>query len=99
MTLEEKRKKNTEYARLWRSKPENRKKKRAADKRYKEKNYAKCKASWDKWRKENKEHVKLRNRNYFLKIKIIQNKKELNIMKNTEKNYQNITKKEEKNLK
>ena len=52
MTLEEKRKKNTEYARLWRSKPENRKKKRAADKRYREKNYAKCKASWDKWRKE-----------------------------------------------
>ena len=69
MTLEEKRKKNTEYARLWRSKPENRKKKRAADKRYREKNYAKCKASWDKWRKENKEHVKLRNRNYRLKNK------------------------------
>lgn len=69
MTLEEKRKKNTEYARLWRSRPENIKKKRAADKRYREKNYTKCKARWDKWRKENKEHVKLRNKNYILKNK------------------------------
>jgi len=46
MTLEEKRKKNTEYARLWRSK--NREKVKAADKKYREKNYTKLKASWDK---------------------------------------------------
>jgi len=67
MTLEQKRKKNTEYMRIWRSK--NKDKVRAADKKYRKNNYAKCKAGWDKWRKENKEHVKLRQRNYRLKNK------------------------------
>ena len=68
-TLEEKRKYWREYAVKWRSIPENKEKKKKTDKKYRTNNYAKCKASWDKWRKENNEHVKLRTRNNYAKNK------------------------------
>ena len=84
MVKNQKRKKNTEYMRIWRSK--NRDKVRAANKRYRENNYDKCKAGWDKWRKENKEHVKLRDKKYREKNKEHLEKKRIEyVEKNKEK--------------